>query len=70
VVEECHQLISQIKEMERSMADGDAEFDDDDDDFKVTMPLMKCLNGLKERHKLIKRHHAERYDAIKSMYLQ
>lgn len=75
-MDECRQLISQIKQMERSLAGNDDEndhdnkrnddHDNDDDEFCITVPLLKCLQGLKEKHKLVKRRHAERYDSIQS----
>jgi len=69
MVDECHQLISQIKQMERSMAGGNNDYDyNDNNDSNITTPLLKCLQGLKEKHKLVKRRHAERYDSVKSMY--
>jgi protein regulator of cytokinesis 1 len=69
MLDECHQLISQIKQMERSLADS-ADYDDDEDDeeFSITAPLLKCLQGLKEKHKTVKKRHAERYDSVKSVF--
>lgn len=53
--------------MERSLADEDEYDEDDDEDNQITLPLLKCLQGLKERHKAVKRRHADRYDSVKSM---
>ncbi|KAF8534289.1 microtubule associated protein-domain-containing protein [Trichophaea hybrida] len=67
MVDECHQLISQIKQMERSLAGGDDDYDNYNEDSNITTPLLKCLQGLKEKHKIVKRRHAERYDSVKKL---
>lgn len=66
LVDEARQTVGQIKQMERSLADY-PEDDEGDDDEEVTLPLLKCVSALKERHKAVKRRHAERYDSVKSM---
>jgi protein regulator of cytokinesis 1 len=68
LVEECRQLIFQTKQMERSLSDSDVEHDHDEDEDQITAPLSKCLQSLKEKHKLVKRRHAERYESIKSEF--
>jgi protein regulator of cytokinesis 1 len=63
---ECQHIITQIKQMERSLKGADGYHDDDE--FAITTPLLKCLQGLKEKHKSVKRHHAERYEQVKSRH--
>lgn len=50
--------------MERSLADEDHEIDERR--FRISAPLMQCLKDLKEKHSVVKRRHAERYESIKS----
>jgi protein regulator of cytokinesis 1 len=50
--------------MERSMADDEYE-EEEDEDHQITLPLLKCLQGLKERHKAAKKRYADRYDSVK-----
>jgi protein regulator of cytokinesis 1 len=66
MIDECRQIILQIKQMERSLAEN-ADYDGDEESG-ITVPLLRCLQGLKERHKMVKRRHAERYDSVKSMF--
>ncbi|KAI5816290.1 microtubule associated protein-domain-containing protein, partial [Pyronema omphalodes] len=62
---ECQHIITQIKQMERSIKGTDGYHDDDE--FAITTPLLNCLQGLKERHKSVKRRHAERYEQVKKL---
>ena len=42
------------------------DFDREDDDLRVTYPLLECLEHLKRKHQTISRLHRERYDQVKS----
>lgn len=34
--------------------------------FKITVPLTRCLQGLKEKHKSVAKVHQERFEHVKS----
>lgn len=63
-MEECLDIISQIKRMERSLADS--KIDEDDCHFDVSAPLLHCLQTLKERERDVMRRYNERFDQVKS----
>lgn len=65
LIDDCQKAIAQMQQMERSLS-GEDDDAADDTSLRVTLPLTKCLSGLKERQKGVKRRHAERYDSIKS----
>ena len=39
----------------------------EDKELMVTTPLMRCLQGLKEKHNIIAKLHRERFEQVKSM---
>ncbi|KAL7268293.1 Microtubule bundling protein [Rhizina undulata] len=63
LVEECQHLITSIKQMEKSLND----FKENHENLRVTLPLLRCLQGLKEKYQNVKKRHSERYDAIKKL---
>jgi len=65
MIQECQQILAQTRQMERSMADDDEYEEEEDEDHQITAPLLKCLQGLKERHKAVKKRYADRYDSVK-----
>ena len=68
LTEEAHQTIKTIKQMESSLEDqapNDA-YKLVDEDLKVTIPLTKCLQGLKEKHNTIAKIHRERFEQVTS----
>jgi len=67
MVQDCQQILAHIRQMERSLADEDEYDEEEDADSQITLPLLICLQGLKERHKAVKRRHADRYDSVKSV---
>lgn len=38
----------------------------DGTDFKITVPLTRCLQGLKEKHNSVAKVHQERFEHVKS----
>ena len=71
MVEEAHRIIKNIKQMETSLDDSKArhELDFDDQALKVTYPLTRCLQVLKEKHNSIAKIHRERFEQVKSGYI-
>ncbi|TGZ80605.1 hypothetical protein EX30DRAFT_372226 [Ascodesmis nigricans] len=65
LVNQCHDIITQICQMERSLADNENEIDERR--FRITSPLMQCLQDLQEKQSVVKRRHAERYESIKQL---
>ena len=61
-------MIKTIKQMEASLEDRaphDA-YQLEDKELKVTVPLTRCLQSLKEKHSTIARIHRERFEQVKS----
>lgn len=54
--------------MEASLADHETNdaYQLGDKDLKVTIPLTRCLQGLKEKHNAVAKIHRERYEQVKS----
>ena len=38
----------------------------EDDDLKITLPLLKCLENLKSKHNAVAKVHRERFEQVKS----
>lgn len=70
MTEEAHRIIKNIKQMEASLDDTKAkdEFELEDEELKVTYPLIRCLQILKEKHNTIAKLHRERFEQVKSGY--
>lgn len=66
MVEEAHRMITTIRQMEASLDDTKPRRDSDDE-LKITYPLTRCLQMLKEKHIQISRLHRERFEQVKSM---
>ena len=69
MVEEAQRMITTIRQMEASLDDGKSRRDyqgGDDRDLKITYPLTRCLQALKEKHTQVSRLHRERYEQVKS----
>lgn len=65
MIEEAERIITTIQQMEASLDDNRARRDRSDD-IKITYPLTRCLQGLKEKHKQVSRLHKERFEQVKS----
>ncbi|KAI9649321.1 Microtubule bundling protein [Ciborinia camelliae] len=69
LTEEAHRIITTIKQMEASLDDNKDhhEYEPEDDDLKITYPLIQCLQGLKEKHLHISKIHRERFEQVKKL---
>ncbi|CAM1510378.1 Fc.00g007130.m01.CDS01 [Cosmosporella sp. VM-42] len=68
MVDEAKKIITAIRQMEASLDDSKHRRDyQDDDDLKITYPLIRCLQGLKEKHVQINRLHKERFEQVKKL---
>jgi protein regulator of cytokinesis 1 len=70
MTEEAHRIITTIKQMETSLDDTKTrhEYEAEDEDLKVSYPLTRCLQTLKEKHLQISKIHKERFEQVKSQY--
>lgn len=69
ITEEAHQIIKAIKQMEVSLEDQQCtdKYQPNGQDLKVTVPLLRCLQTLKEKHHNIAKVHRERFEQVQSM---
>ncbi|KAJ8069010.1 hypothetical protein OCU04_002686 [Sclerotinia nivalis] len=67
--EEARRIITTIRQMETSLDDNKDhhEYESEDDDLKITYPLMQCLQVLKEKHLRISKIHKERFEQVKKL---
>lgn len=69
LTEEANRIITTIKQMETSLDDSKSHQEyEADDELKITYPLSRCLQTLKEKHHQISRIHRERFEQVKSKY--
>jgi len=68
MTEEAQRIITTIRQMEASLDDSKnrREYEAEDDNLKITFPLMRCLQTLKEKHGQISKLHKERFEQVKS----
>lgn len=68
MTEEANRIIKTIKQMEASLEDHAANnaYQLDDKELKVTLPLTRCLQTLKEKHNSVAKIHRERFEQVKS----
>ena len=71
MTEEALRIIKTIRQMEASLEDNklNNDYQLEDKELKVTAPLIRCLQGLKEKHNLIAKIHRERFEQVKSEHL-
>ncbi|OLN85690.1 Anaphase spindle elongation protein 1 [Colletotrichum chlorophyti] len=67
MIEEAERMITAIRQMEASIDDNRSRRDRDDDEMKITYPLTRCLQALKEKHKQVSRLHRERFEQVKKL---
>ncbi|KAI9816854.1 MAG: hypothetical protein M1827_001499 [Pycnora praestabilis] len=69
LTEEAHRIIKTIKQMEASLDDSRANDDYHlgEDAPKVTFPLVRCVQELKEKHNSISKIHRERFEQVKKL---
>ena len=70
MTEEAYRLMKTIKQMEASLDDNkpNPNYEIDDSNMKVTYPLMRCLQGLKEKYNAVGKLHRERFEQVRSEY--
>ena len=68
LTDEAHRIIKVIKQMEASLDDRatNDQYQNEETDLKVTVPLIRCLQTLKEKHNTVAKIHRERYEQVKS----
>ncbi len=68
--DEAEKIVTTIRMMEISLDDNRSsrDYQSDHPDLKVTYPLSRCLQTLREKHKQISKLHRERFEEIKSTY--
>ena len=67
LIEEAKKTITTIRQMEASLDDSKRRRgSNEEDDIKITYPLIRCLKQLKEMHAHVKRLHLERFEQVKS----
>ncbi|KAL8837510.1 MAG: hypothetical protein Q9170_002503 [Blastenia crenularia] len=69
LTEEAHRIIKTIKQMEASLEDQrpNGTYELEDDKVKITVPLIRCVAGLKEKYNTIARLHSERFEQVKKL---
>ena len=69
MTEEAHRLIKTIKDMEASLEDNkhSPSYGSDDGRTTVTYPLMRCIQGLKDKYNMVSKIHRERFEQVRSM---
>ncbi|TLD31618.1 hypothetical protein PspLS_02043 [Pyricularia sp. CBS 133598] len=68
LVEEAQRIITIIRQMEASLDDSQSHRDySSGDDLKITYPLTRCLQGLKEKHQHISKLHKDRFEQVKKL---
>ena len=68
MTDEANRIIKHIKQMEASLDDAKNSdtYAAEDDSLRVSYPLMKCLQNLKQKHASIGKLHKERYEQVRS----
>ncbi len=71
MTEEAQRIITTMRQMEASLDDRKSrhEYEAEDENFKITYPLARCLQGLKEKHSQIAKLHKERFEQVKSKHI-
>ncbi|KAF2466101.1 uncharacterized protein BDR25DRAFT_294175 [Lindgomyces ingoldianus] len=69
MTEEAHRLIKTIRQMETSLEDKkpNAGYELDDKNMKVTYPLTRCLQTLKEKFNAVGKLHRERFEQVRKL---
>jgi protein regulator of cytokinesis 1 len=69
MADEAQRIITTIKQMDISIngPKDRLEYEAEDEDLKITTPLLPCLQALKEKHLQIAKIHKERFEQVKSM---
>ena len=70
MAEEAQRIITTIKQIETSLNDSEGrhQYEIEDEDLKITYPLSRCLQKLKEKHSQVNKIHRERFAQVKSKF--
>jgi protein regulator of cytokinesis 1 len=68
MTQEAERLITAIEQMESSLSDerANGQYELNRDDLRVTYPLNKCIEFLREKHDAMSELHRERFEQVKS----
>lgn len=70
MIDEAKKIITAIRQMEASLVDSKRpRKNSNDESLKITYPLVRCLQTLKEKHGQVQRLHRERLDQVYSELL-
>ncbi|KAF2736556.1 hypothetical protein EJ04DRAFT_157680 [Polyplosphaeria fusca] len=69
ITEDAHRLIKTIRQMEASLEDNkpNPAYEVDDGSLKVTFPLTRCVQGLKEKYNAVSKLHRERFEQVRKL---
>ncbi|CZS99326.1 hypothetical protein WAI453_008223 [Rhynchosporium graminicola] len=69
LTEEAQRIITTIKQMAASLDDNKSrhEYEAEDENLKITYPLLRCVQGLKEKHLMVSKLHRERFEQVKKL---
>ncbi|PBP25375.1 microtubule associated protein [Diplocarpon rosae] len=69
LTDEAQRIITTIKQMDASLDDkkSSREYQAENEDLKITYPLTRCVQGLKEKHLQISKLHRERFEQVKKL---
>ncbi|KAF9892516.1 hypothetical protein FE257_001625 [Aspergillus nanangensis] len=69
MTEEAQRLVTAIKQMEESLVDEKAngQYNLDHKDLRISYPLNRCLNFLREKHQALSKLHRERFEQVKKL---
>ncbi|KAL2357557.1 microtubule associated protein-domain-containing protein [Cryomyces antarcticus] len=69
LTEEAQRLARTIRQMEASLDDSksNSNYDLEDEELKVTFPLLTCLQSLKEKYNTVSKLHRERFEQVKKL---
>ncbi|KAF2111470.1 microtubule associated protein-domain-containing protein [Lophiotrema nucula] len=69
MTEEAHRLIKTIRQMEASLEDNkpNPNYEIDDSNIKVSYPLTRCLQGLKQKYEAVNKLHRERFEQVRKL---
>ncbi|KAL9096833.1 MAG: hypothetical protein Q9165_000797 [Trypethelium subeluteriae] len=72
LTEQGRRLIKTVRQMEASLDDTKqrSDYELEDEELKVSYPLLRCLQGLKEKHNTISKLHRERFEQVKSKFIK
>ncbi|KAJ6148290.1 hypothetical protein N7497_010272 [Penicillium chrysogenum] len=69
MTQEAERLITAIEQMESSLSDerANGQYELNRDDLRVTYPLNKCIEFLREKHDAMSELHRERFEQVKKL---